>query len=391
MKFFQYIFQTDISATVIMYSFVTVITFVTATLSQKVTNIKTSNGEIEKKIKFKKIWFNFTFIILWFFYALNKTGADINHYIAIFQESSQVNLTEGFVEPGYRLLNITIKFMTANPYTALLIIKTLSLSLLYLSLYNMRQNVHIGISILGFTSLFYFQSFNLIRITLAALICLFSIIMYIKKGNYKYILLSLVAITIHYSALITSITWILYFIYDKWKLKGKMFITLFVSFLVLIFSNFILITLLDKITFLNKYSRYIELDVSAATGVAQYVFYIPLFFCLYFANKYKWNSKIVKIATVWTIEGFIISILGYSIGMVSRLVIYFLFPFVIFIPYFINELRINLNYTRQKSIFLFSYRFTLNTFIFYFFIRYVLYISNSIYIDGIQNFSFIWQ
>ena len=101
-------------------------------------------------------------------------------------------------------------------------------------------------------------------------------------------------------------------------------------------------------------------------------------------DRFK-NDHIFCVLSALSAFGFAIAMLGYSNGMISRVNIYFSTTFLVFIPYFINNIS---NISLGKDMIL-----PINVLFFvYFMLRFNMYVSSdSLELDGMQVFKFIWS
>lgn len=398
MNFFSYLFSPETSRTIWLYIGITILSYFTACLSQRIRYIVTATGE-SKIIKFNYFWFIITFIILWFFYVFNKTGADLETYLQIFEATTWESLFNIQIEIGYRFLNLIIMQLTSNPYFAIGIIKTIIMLLLFSFLFYLKDKIHMGIAIFAYVVLFYFQSFNLIRITLAAMICVLGIRYLIQKKNFRCILTFIIATTIHYSAIVSLFTLLVYFLYTSIRVNEKTKIILLVISMgiILLFGKAVIIFFINRIWFFDKYINYTQLLSKEGTGLVQYLYYAPIFLILFYVRKRYRKIELLDVCMIWTCIGFCIAILGYTFGIFTRLAIYFSVSYILLIPYFVQQVKLekfteeNLIMEAKKSSFYMEYNLITVFVILYFIIRFISYISGSLLPDGIQNFIFIWQ
>lgn len=105
-------------------------------------------------------------------------------------------------EPGYILLNIFISFFTENRYIFIFIITLLIYTLLFISLWRYASNYPFALIL--FLGLWFFFSFTYLRQVLGATLAWLSIPYIVNKKFWKFLLITLLAMTLHKSAIIFS-------------------------------------------------------------------------------------------------------------------------------------------------------------------------------------------
>lgn len=103
-------------------------------------------------------------------------------------------------EPGYTLLNIFISFFTANRYIFILVITFLIFTLLFVSLKKYADNY--AFAVILFMGLWFYFSFTYLRQVLGATIVWLSIDYIVQRRFWKFLLVVLIAMSVHKSAII---------------------------------------------------------------------------------------------------------------------------------------------------------------------------------------------
>lgn len=103
-------------------------------------------------------------------------------------------------EPGYTLLNIFISFFTANRYIFILVITFLIYTLLFVSLKKYADNY--AFAVILFMGLWFYFSFTYLRQVLGATIVWLSIDYIVQRRFWKFLLVVLIAMSVHKSAII---------------------------------------------------------------------------------------------------------------------------------------------------------------------------------------------
>ena len=103
-------------------------------------------------------------------------------------------------EPGYTLLNIFISFFTANRYIFILVVTFLIYTLLFVSLKKYADNY--AFAVILFMGLWFYFSFTYLRQVLGATIVWLSIDYIAQRRFWKFLLVVLIAMSVHKSAII---------------------------------------------------------------------------------------------------------------------------------------------------------------------------------------------
>lgn len=343
----------------------------------------------EKKYRLNKVVINYklthhfflglSFLVLFFFSAFRDVGKDIDAYKEIFHSLNSFSVSElAFIEPGYLLLNKIVRLISADNQSIIIAMSFLSLFFTYRSLDKISSQLSIGLSIFVFVSLSYFQSFNLSRIYLAASLILFGTLYLLQNKNIRFILITIIAISIHYSSIVILFTFGMYKIYQKNQYIFYI-IMLFLFFLLFYTSSFI-----DSLFFVKRYSEsYGDNDVnSGSIGFLQFVYHIPIFlFSLYVTSKKIIHSNINQILWVYAVISLFFGMLAYKIDIAGRLSIHFFIIFILFIPLILNELK-NI---KDKN-----YNIIKLALILYIIFRTNMYFKEYLYLDAIMPYKTIF-
>jgi len=396
MEYFYYLLHSDTFGVISLYNSILLFSFLFGSFSQtKITHC----GTIKHDYKFKPIFFYTAFFLLWFFLVFNKTGSDLQQYIYSYNSSSiDINwVLEDKVEIGFKFLNAVLHNVITDPYVGIGVIKTISLFLFFLSLYNMKDDIDISIAILFYVAVFYFHGFSAIRSTLAGSLCILSSVLLYKGKTVKALMLSLIAFTVHSSALLFVIALFGFGLYRLFRILGrirKYFITVSIPLIILLGTTVINYFIHNTALLPSRYSNF--MSENSSFGIGQLVYYLPVFILIIYANKCFINRRILEHNFLWTISGFVVAIIGYELGMISRASIYFCFPFVIFIPFYLRAKAESTRCFDQKknnSVLILGLKYShLRTVCFlYCLFRYFFTISGIFYSSAIYEFRFIWQ
>lgn len=165
--------------------------------------------------KSKSFLFGFTlFLALFVGFGDMLGGYDRYLYAGLFDSIydsriGNISLNSGFyeTEKGYMLANYLISFLTGNRYIFILIFTLLIYLVMFLSFKDYMSNY--PIAILLFLALMFFFTFTYLRQVMAAVICWYSIRYVYNRNFLKFVVLVLIAASMHNSAFIFLV---LYFI-----------------------------------------------------------------------------------------------------------------------------------------------------------------------------------
>ena len=375
------------SGAVVTYFALTITVGVLGLLSQTV--VVTTCGRC--KVKIRKFPYCLATAILVFFAAVYASGADYAQYMEIYEASDWSSLVDPQIEFGYRIINIVFKAVFPSSAVGVAAIKAVSVFLTCTAIYKLRAHINLGISLFSYVALSYLISLNLIRIYFAAAIILLGIasLYTAKKYNITKLVVSiLLATAIHYTAISVMVLPIILILKNHLPLrkrnKNKAIFVLMVIFV--ISALYVIPVLVNNISVLNKYLPYI--NASGSIGIGQIVFFAIPFYWLIMCRKKSdrcgWNLDYIII-----LLSFAISLLGYRIGMLSRLSAFFNMTFIVAVP------RLIMDYQKYAALYRGRYAngnvpILMLLMIIYILLRLTIYLG-SISVDGIQEIIFVWD
>ena len=317
----------------------------------KLKGIKGTKRQKQIECYFQRSCLFMSFFILWFFSAFADCGADRPAYRNIFLESTVVSIFDGWQEPGFVIFNLVFRLLGDNSQIILIAISTVTLGLIYCTLYELRNEINIGYAVLIYGALFYVQSLSLMRMYMAAAM-LFWGIRYLKREEYvKYGLVILVTTMIHYSSLIIVLPIILiYFFYtQKYNFSTHLLVIstgMCAAFLVLS----ICAPLLSSISVFARFQRYLENVSFGGIGVAQVIYNLPM--CLLILAAFdKIKADYRRIFCSYMACHFFIAMLSYVITILGRAVSLFSVLYLFILPYCIQIIDQKIKRKRYKILF----------------------------------------
>ncbi len=326
----------------------------------------------------------FCFYLISFFLAFilgfrsESVGIDTINYRTSFDNAFDYSIFDyESIEPGFHLLQIIIGFLFSGPSISIIIFSFFTVFFVFKGLWKQRDSISIFIAFSIYVGIFYFQAMNLLRIYLAAAIILWKFDYLIKKQYTKFVVVILIAATIHFSSLVMFLP--LGFL---WLRSKSNFLALGVTAAMLAFAVSIAMSFSSYLNLL-RYAEYG--DNNNATGNIGFMLFFEYLPCLYFI-VYAYRKKIFNqwyyLLISFTCVGFSLKVLSYYVEIVGRLGIHFMGLFILLIPYFINEIR---KRNRRK------YIMVCLVMLLYVFVRLHFYFIGYLSSDGIMPYNFIWN
>lgn len=397
--------------TLLLYVGIVVVSTIFAYLSQP--SLSNQYGSVVSYFgKRKIVSFCASFAVLAFFAAVNSVGIDKEAYTYFFEISSFGNLYAN-IEPGFRFLIGLIKLFTNNPQVFLGIIAFTTISLVFFGIWSCRNVISIGLAVFIFSSQYYFQSFNLMRMYLAISIPIAGVKLFLDGKRLWYLFLILFSSLFHYSMLIVAVAYAVAFIFIKNEKisENKLLIILGTTTMVI---SYFLPRIVDELfgfagrilgsnnLLLMKYSIYIDKIVVTNRLGFKWLFnlfpYIGVLILL--SNNDK--RECWSVTAGYLIVTIAISILGYSIPVIGRALVSTNMPLVIILPIALQKYRDDMIINRVdrsaiirfrvfKHAFAIPYSIVVLIFVLYFIVSFFIYLDGYMSLDGIDNFRFIWN
>lgn len=309
-------------------------------------------------------------IFLFFLFILSafrSVGTDYESYVSYFVNASKLNGDDVNIELGYFYLNKFVRYFSDNPISIFVITTFINISLFIIPILKKADKLLLCLSLLAYVSLYYFPAYNILRIYIAAGFTFYSIDYLLNRKYILYILVIVVAVFFHKSALIMLFPLICYWIYIHK-------VVLFYLFLFLaLFGMYYMIDFFPLLGLNDRYVGYVkEINKDSFAGLGVLLFHAPVLALVYYA-RYKYpNDNTVKLSLVLAWTSLIVMILGYWAQTLSRLYVYFAYPHLISVPFIIKKI----DTICVKAIFILI-------FVCYYIFRFYAYCSDSIFSDEI--------
>ncbi|QUH25040.1 EpsG family protein [Serpentinicella alkaliphila] len=246
-------------------------------------------------------------------------------------ESAKLNysgeLFYNYYDFGFQLLIKSLVNIFNDPHIVILIISFLINSLVILALWNFRTYINFSISVFLYYTIYYFESFNIMRQWIAVALVLYGLNYLINNCRNKYIFTVILATSIHFSAII-SLTFVpLYDIVVKKTVLKKKIIYVFSTFIFSVITYYISLQIGLLSEFEAKYHYYFQ-NFTLENIQIGFFFIIRLIVILYSiyvlkVNISKSNDKeLIRFFIFLTLIGTSLTMVGYAVTYVGRIGLY---------------------------------------------------------------------
>lgn len=253
-------------------------------------------------------------------------------------------------EIGYKALIGLLNYISSSPQILIIVTSVIFVGLTWMAIYEQSTDIIMSL-ILVIITRYYFISLNVIRQFMGMAIILYAL-KYLYGGKYfKYIILNLIACSLHTSLFVC----IILVFADKINFNKKRFSYYLISvFIIILLSEFgIFANVIELLLYNTKYIKHLSND-NLYVGLKFYVFTASLNLVIllmyYFSGKYQKND--IKYQIYFNIQciTFLVCILMNIVPLMERIYWQFGFIQIISIPYIINMYK--LRKTRQELRFL---------------------------------------
>lgn len=370
-------------STMYLYFFVVLVTFIISNKCNISLQALSKNSSVAIGSKKPIRWYYILIFLLLCILGLRGSwvGMDTIVYSQTFESATSISeiFNDGSTtEPLYKLFQFLLRSVFSSRYVAIFIFSSLIIYFVFNTVNKYFSELCITIAVPAFVCLYYFQSFNLVRITLAASFMLWSLPLILEGKYKKYAFRVLVATMVHYSSIVLFFPLALLVLYRKNKTFAYCFA---------IFSLFILVfvtsILGDYISLFDRYENYITgKESSGKIGWALFLDYLPCLYICYYIIKRRINGSWSDLMVCFTITAFIIRIMAYYITASGRLAVHFMPLTIILLPYWLNYIK---NFDRPQ------YRKLLPFCVVWLLLRFHIYLTGYLASDGIMPYYFFWN
>ncbi len=295
------------------------------------------NRQNQSSAKYKSInsllKFIFAILIIILGFRHRSVGIDTIVYSNAIENAVSLSqlFNESTVEPLFQLFQYFIHLIFNNGTIGVFIYSFITIALIYSGLKINEQNISLFISLTTYVCLYYFPSFNLIRISFAASL-IFYFFHYLLEVKYKrFALIIIIVSLIHYSSLVMFLPLGIYIIYRNHRILALTLISL-ISFTIILGS----IILGDYLAIINRYSGYIDSNESnGSVGIMLFFDYFPCILVCFYLIKNKIKNTWSNLMICFTLSAITIRLMAYYIAIAGRLHVHFMILTMILLPYWI--------------------------------------------------------
>lgn len=333
-----------------------ILTFVVSTYF---TYLVQKELEKEKKIKFKIVLYSVIALILPIFYAGAReidVGRDIRIYVLpALKWASTRNFTSYMsipyisnIESGYTILAYIFAKISNNLTLFLSILQVFPCVSVFYFAYKKRKTIPMWLVMLTYLLTWYCRSYTIMRQSIAVAFILISIVKFEEKKYMQTILLYILAILFHTSAVVALAIYVVIWINNNLKSRDKIIVYIVIFSVIIIMSFFyknILYYLTYSIELLpEKFYNYTlnedyylnELNVSFADTAFRVIILVMGFFLLRITSEEKTKKESLQYYLFMIME-LVIYIISFKMTNATRLGYYFYYPSLLFLfPAFIN-------------------------------------------------------
>jgi len=333
-----------------LYIFIYLITTFFAYVSQR---------KVHGRVCFRPFPLFLSFLIHWFFLSFTNIGADYYHY-----EYSIVNATLSSIleheEIGFNIISHFFYVISNSSDIAIFFVKTIEICILYYGFYRIRYRCDLWLAVFAFNSLVYLQSFLLLSMTLGIVTIFLSFIILLEGFYIKSFIIFLLSCTFHNSCLLLFPTYLLcLFLNANNKRISVKYLITFVIIVIIIFMNFetIFEFALGQIPAFEHYAQYNLISKYEGSGLAQIIYFLPLFYFAFILYYSSFNNSIKNISVIFTCSAFIYAMLGYKLEVLARINMNFLGLYSVLIPIVLFSQRNCTIYFKRRLPYTINYLF----------------------------------
>lgn len=216
--------------------------------------------------------------------------ANVRKYSSILDLIFHYNMD---VEIGYAILAYIVGIFTDNPHFFLFIVGLLNYTLIAKAIYDNKDSISPRLAWMCFLFLFFSDTFNIMRQTIALAIVLYGM-KYVREKKYKnMVIVLIIAILFHKTAIIGGIVYYL-FIYLTLNTNYSLNKTMIISCITLFFTislPYIIPRLISFGILPNVYSRYLDFNTLGFAIKPFVLRIIPIIIILIFRKELKKDNE----------------------------------------------------------------------------------------------------
>lgn len=295
---------------------------------------------LNRKEKAQRIWFIILISLLAAIFVgfRGQSGTDTVMYMANYEFGSTSVTRWVEMEKGFILLNQVFRKFGVPVEFFFIFISFLTNFFALLSIDKLRDYINVYVASFVYFTTIYFQSFNIIRQTLAVSICLYAYVLFMDKKYIASVILILIAAQIHRTAYLCLVIIIAGILFKGRKSKWTIGIVMLMLLILVMhrnsFGNLVL-----ALTHNQYYAGYILRDSGSSSSFITYYLKISPVLIISFLNwkNYRSNPKFLVLFGLM-LMGYILSSLGvYTSTEVNRIGLYFTALNIIIMGYCANN------------------------------------------------------
>lgn len=279
-----------------------------------------------KQTNKKNIMFYYSMSLLLLLFLLGHRGfsPDYENYVSRFYlvQNNSFNQYLGFMEPVYLgLLFIITRFFPNNPQMMFFIYAFISLLLVYIESYRVRNEINPVIFQVVFVTLLFPLYFSFVRQGLAMSILIFGNRYLEDKKYLKYFILTIISTLIHYSAIVMVGVLLMRIVVDKLELSLRKILMILLPSLLgfFLFCYFVTPIIFGQFPWFERYAYMFDIGklyISSIRSIGQ--FYFLIIVLIYYRKNFTIDSKLSFYLTqlVWLLSMVVVSFV-FPIGRIG--------------------------------------------------------------------------
>ena len=284
-------------------------------------------------------WFFLAFLVPCIMITFTDSGVDYNNYLSLIELYRDTPLKDIWsiqsVEPLFVLFSQFVLRIFDNPHMVLFFLKLITICAYFYAIYYFSDRISAFFSVFAYFAVIFPGSFYIIRQNFScAMFCLCLCEMNGKKRRWLQILYLLLAVFMHYTAVVFAAIWLYDVLVSKSRKNQKWLIVAGIAVILLIYLNFqSFINLLSGFWLVGNYSNYIEsVSEYQGSGIVQIVYYLPVFFTWWMYVRKKKYAPIYDELVILSAMSFAFAQLGYLFSSFIRMSYYSMVTFCILLP-----------------------------------------------------------
>lgn len=281
--------------------------------------------------------------ILLLFLGFADVGTDYENYRIIFLKSTDISYWASTrIEKGYLFFNLIVRIFTSDFRVFHFVWAFVMLGLVFSTIWKYRFLINPGWAVLSYTTIFMFQSLDLMRMYLAIAVAFWGVRFYIEKKYYWYIGVIFAAFLIHKSALCLIVPYVIWMFTRN---KGRYFLKIAITSMLLVGLYFMRSYIFD-----GNFLGYGYLARATGTlGMIWVIYHMPIAILLVPQLIKREKDDLLEMLFVYFCISIIFWILSYFVDAIGRATYYFTYPFIILPQYLMLKSERNIALKEQDA------------------------------------------